>query len=191
VIEKSRNTDLYLVPATNECDEDELVDEYVGMTMQKLCQDKRRPYDLRPSQQWLQNRPSTDTSFSQTRCFYCWTLSSVSTPIWNARMIVRVPSQGLKCQISSQQSSVRVRESGSMSDRKLSGHTRVKWGGKHLALFCKTSTTILIILRYFFYCEWFHKFGLHDFWIIPRKLIRFCIVWYRVLEIISVWWRPG
>jgi len=41
-------------------------------------------------------------------------------------MTVRVPSQGLKCQISPQQSLVRVREPGSMSDRKLSGRPSVK-----------------------------------------------------------------
>lgn len=64
-MEKARNTVWYLVPATNEGDEDELVDEYVGTTMQKLCQDKHKPYDLRLSQQWLQSRPSTDTYFSQ------------------------------------------------------------------------------------------------------------------------------
>jgi hypothetical protein len=127
MIEKSRNTDWYLVTATNECDEDELVDEYVGMTMQKLCQDKHRPYDLRPPQQWLQNRPSTDTSFHRHRVFL-WLNSIFSLDhIWKARMTVGVPSRGLKCQISPQYFLVRFRETGSTSDRKLSRRPNVKW----------------------------------------------------------------
>jgi len=63
LIEKSRNTDWYLLPATNESDQDELADEYFAINIQKLCQDKDKPYDLGPSQQWFQNRPSSDMSF--------------------------------------------------------------------------------------------------------------------------------
>jgi len=39
-----------------------------------------------------------------------------------------------------------------------------------------------------FYYEFFLKFGLHDFWIIPRKLIKFCIVFDKVLDILMMAW---
>jgi len=37
----------------NGCDEVELVDEYVGMTVQKLCKGRHRSLDLTLSRQWL------------------------------------------------------------------------------------------------------------------------------------------
>jgi hypothetical protein len=40
-----------LVLARNECDEVELVDKYVGMTLQKLCRGKLMSHNLTPSQQ--------------------------------------------------------------------------------------------------------------------------------------------
>ena len=36
----------YIVLGGKECDKDELVDEYVGMTVQKLCEGKHRSRDL-------------------------------------------------------------------------------------------------------------------------------------------------
>ena len=42
VNEKSCKTDWYFIPATNKCNEDELVDEYVDMTVHSLCKDKHR-----------------------------------------------------------------------------------------------------------------------------------------------------
>jgi len=43
----------YLVLARYECDEAELVDEYVGNIVQKLFKGKHRSHDLTSSQQWL------------------------------------------------------------------------------------------------------------------------------------------
>ena len=48
VIEKSHNPKFY-----NGCDEGKLVDEYVGVTVQKLRKGKHRSRDLPPSQQLL------------------------------------------------------------------------------------------------------------------------------------------
>ena len=42
-----------IIVARNECDEDELVDEYVGNIVRKLFKRKHRSHDLTPSQQWL------------------------------------------------------------------------------------------------------------------------------------------
>lgn len=46
---KSRTT-RYVVLARNECEEADLVDEYVGMTVMKLRKGKQRSRDLPPSE---------------------------------------------------------------------------------------------------------------------------------------------
>ena len=77
----------YLVLAKNECDEVELVDDYVGMTVQKLCKVT-----------W----PDTISVVALKLCVYqhVFFTSAVCSlniifnlnPIWNARMILGVPS---------------------------------------------------------------------------------------------------
>ena len=53
LIQNSRNPKFVYVLTRNERDEAELVDEYVGMIVQKLCKGKHMSSDLIRSQQWL------------------------------------------------------------------------------------------------------------------------------------------
>jgi hypothetical protein len=94
--------DWYLVLSWNECSDFELVREYVGMAVQKLHKSEHRSRDLTPSQEVaLKPRVCRHVFFTSEACWYCWTLPSTN-PIWNARMILGVPSRSQECQKSEQ-----------------------------------------------------------------------------------------
>ena len=103
VIEKSHNPVWYLVPARNECDQAELVDEYVGATVQKLRKEKNTGHMT-----WRHLRSGFKPAHLPTRLFHKHRVILLQNsifslnPIWNAWMTAGVPSRGIKCQISPQ-----------------------------------------------------------------------------------------
>ena len=94
----------YLVTARNEWNEVELVDEYGGVAVQKLCKGNmvvwlcrscvrgnRGSRDLNPKQQWLSNRASTNVSFWNAFLILLLNTAFSFSAILNARMILAVP----------------------------------------------------------------------------------------------------